>query len=62
MTRGAFEKVRTNTGQETYRPLEIYMKLKPEDFAAIADEYGFDETVKYIQAMENAQVKGRNNG
>ena len=62
VTKSAFDKVRKNTGQETYKPLEIYTKMKPEDFSVIAEKYGMDEVVRYIQVMENLRMKGKNNG
>jgi len=58
-TSSAFERVRNRTGQQTVRPLEIYESLKPEDFAQIAQKYGIDETVRYIQAMEGLRMKGK---
>lgn len=60
ITQAAFDKIRKNTGQTTYRPLEVYEKLKPEDFQIIATKYGLDETMRYIQTMEGMRMRGRN--
>lgn len=59
VTGTAFERVKSRTGQQTNRPLEIYESLKPEDFAQIAGRYGIDETIRYIKTMEGLRMKGR---
>lgn len=59
-TKQAFSNVRSNSGQQTYRPLELYEKLKPEDFSKIAEKYGINNTIDYIKTMEAIKLGGKN--
>lgn len=38
--------------------LRIYQSLQPEDFNAIVKQYGMNNTVQYIQAMETKKMMG----
>jgi hypothetical protein len=44
---------------ERDRNIQVYNKLKPQDFQAISDKYGPEAVTDYIQRMESRRMKRR---
>jgi len=53
---GAFRNMDKAVGGNIDPDLSLYKKLRPEHFNQIAQQYGLDNTVAYIQAMEKKQI------
>jgi hypothetical protein len=51
-TQKAFARVGKVTHQETDPDLRLYNELKPQDFTELMKDYGEDNVIEYIKAME----------
>jgi len=54
----AFNTLDKAMGRQTDGDLRLYESLSPEDFNAISRQYGADNTLEYIQTMEQRRLKG----
>lgn len=57
----AFQTVQKSLGAADPQ-VEIYRKLKPQDFQAIAGQYGPEGLIRYVEAMEARSLKGGRDG
>lgn len=48
----AGERVRRVSGYRPDEDLVLYRKLQPPHFVALAEKFGMDKTLEYIEAME----------
>lgn len=58
VTPRAFNTLDRAMGRQTDDDLRLYESLSPEDFNAISRQYGADNTLEYIQTMEQRRLKG----
>ena len=56
--RSAFNRVRATAGKTTDRDIMFYDTLTPEDFSLMSENYGQDEILKYIRAIETRRMRG----
>ena len=62
-TRTAFDRVGKVANVEADTDLMTYQKFKPEDFGKMMGEFGEEDTLLYIKAMEAKRLGlGGNNG
>lgn len=55
----AITRTKQVTGKPNDRSVDIYQKLRPEQFDIIAKVYGEDGLEKYIKHMEAIRMKGK---
>jgi hypothetical protein len=64
--RSAYRQAANNVRRAAQRPTDRdvirYESLQPEVFSMIEQEYGSDETMRYIREMETRRMMGGENG
>lgn len=55
-TQTAFNRVGKTASVVSDPDLNLYGKLKPEDFGKLINQYGADQTLQYIKEMEHKKV------
>jgi len=55
-TKSAFDKVGKVAGISADADLNLYNKLKPEDFGQIVNKFGADQALAYIKEMEHRRA------
>ncbi len=57
-TQKAFAKVASVNKQQTDPDLQLYSRLKPENFVSLMKDYGEENVISYIKAMEAKRIMG----